>query len=319
VSSIRAALSEFSGQRRAFSLVVLVTLGFMGFFGLVVLQPDVFARLLGRATAGHISEHFREHHHRVHDLTFSFLLGTAGVGLLAQLRAPSKNVASQLMAMIPFVGLVLAVVLTNTAVLSIPWVVVGASTFLATIFHPAGRDLFRSFSASRVSWVMLALVIVAAVPLLAFAVSNIGLQRTQTSDHAALGHFGFMAAFSFTVIGVGLLASLRREGWRLTAWVAGLLPALLGLVSLVFPDVESSIGLAWSLAAIAWGVMFVAVAEFVRRGAPRAVTDTSVADLPRGSTTRTPAWRYGFAIILVVLVLLVVIQHLAGGGLGRHM
>jgi len=74
------------------------------------------------------------------------------------------------------------------------------------------------------------------------------------------GHYGFMAAFSITIIGVGSLASLRPDGWRLTAWVAGLLPALLGLVSLFYP-VASSLSLPWALAVIAWGTGFVATAE----------------------------------------------------------
>ena len=108
------------------------------------------------------------------------------------------------------------------------------------------------------------LVIIAAVPLLAFASTNIGLQRTVSNEHAALGHHGFMAAFSFTVIGVGMLASLRPDGWWLSAWVAGLLPVLLGLASVVFSDVDSSLGPIWALAAIAWGVVFVAVAELTR-------------------------------------------------------
>jgi hypothetical protein len=70
-----------------------------------------------------------------------------------------------------------------------------------------------------------------------------------------------MAALAFTVIGVGLVASLRPDGWRLTTWVAGLLPAVLGVWSLLFPDVSSSLGLGWALAAIAWGAVFVAAAE----------------------------------------------------------
>lgn len=69
-----------------------------------------------------------------------------------------------------------------------------------------------------------------------------------------------MAAFSLTIIGVGLLASLRPDGWRLTAWVGGLLPALLGLVSLIYPA-TSSLSLPWALAAIAWGAGFVVTAE----------------------------------------------------------
>lgn len=38
----------------------------------------------------------------------------------------------------------------------------------------------------------------------------------------------------------------------------------------------------------------------------------------RGLTTRTPRWVYVFGIIVLVLVLLFVIQHLTGGGLGGH-
>lgn len=49
--------------------------------------------------------------HRVHDLAFGFLFSTGVVGILAVLRRPSKNVAGQLMALIPWVGLLLAAVL----------------------------------------------------------------------------------------------------------------------------------------------------------------------------------------------------------------
>jgi hypothetical protein len=259
-----------------FSLVVLVTLGVFGLIGVVLLQPNLIAGLLGHEMAGHISRHFRDPHHRVHDLTFSFLMGTAVVGILAQLRRPSENVAGQFMALIPWMGLVLAFAPTNTWIPFAPAPILGALTLLATILHPTGRDLFRSFSVSRVNRVMLALVIVAAVPMLAFASTNIGLQRTVTNDHAALGHYGFMAAFSFTVIGVGLLAGLRPDGWRLTAWVAGLLPALLGLASVVFPVLDSSLGVVWALAAIAWGIVFVAAAELTQ-------------DARAGPTDRPPA------------------------------
>jgi hypothetical protein len=247
-----------------FAVVVLVTLALVGFIGVVLVKPSLIAGLLGRETAGHISGHFREPHHRVHDLTFGFVFGTAVVGMLAQLRRPSQNVAGQLMALIPWVGLMLAFVLAGASLPFAAAPFIAAFTLLAAILHPAGRDFFRSFGVSRVDRMLLPLVIVAAVPLLAFASTNIGLQRSLTDDHAALGHYGFMAAFSFTVIGVGLLASLRPDGWRLTAWVAGLLPALLGLASLVYPDVASSLGILWAIAAIAWGVGFVAAAELTR-------------------------------------------------------
>jgi hypothetical protein len=244
-----------------FAVLVLVTLAVLGFFGAVVI-----AGLLGLNAGAQAMGHFSSLSHRIHDLTFAFLFGTAAVGLLASLLSPSKNVAGQLMALIPWVALALVVPLTSY------WIAPGAGfviaaiallgvlTLNATIFHPAGRDLFRTFSVRRADRLMLVLVLIAAVPLLAFASMNVGLQRTDTSDHGAMGHYGFMVALSFTVIGVSILASLRPDGWRLTAWVAGFLPALLGLASLVFP-VDSSLGPGWALAAIAWGVVFVAAAE----------------------------------------------------------
>jgi hypothetical protein len=247
-----------------FALAVLITLGLAGLIGLMTLLMSLLGGFMGMA-------HFTEPSHRVHDLTYGFLFTTAVAGMLAQLRRPSKNVAGMLMALIPWVGLLLAAVLSTDpgVVLSTERLLVAAGAVIAAVLHTAGRDFFRSFRISRVNWVTLALVIIAAVPLLAFASTNIGLQGTGSDDHAGMGHYGFMAAFGFTVIGVGLLASLRPDGWRVTAWVAGLLPALLGVTSLVYPDVSSNLGLVWALAAIAWGVAFVAAAELTKAAAGR--------------------------------------------------
>lgn len=266
--SPRAPLPEHGPRRTAFSLVVLLTLGLFAAVGVVLVRPELVTGLLGHDTAGHIALHFRIPDHRVHDLTFGFLFATAGSGMLAQARAPSRNVAGQLMALIPWIALLLAFVLSSSRLPFAPAPIFGGLTLIATILHPSVRDLPASFGLSRVDRAMLALVLIAAVPLLALASTNIGLQRTVTSDHAALGHYGFMAAFGFTVVGAGLLASLRPEGWRLPAWVAGLLPALLGLASLAYPDVDSSLGPFRALGAIAWGSAFVAASELGRPSVP---------------------------------------------------
>jgi peptidoglycan/LPS O-acetylase OafA/YrhL len=249
-----------------FTLALLLTLMAAGFNGVMVFLmmldvdlPGAFARMT----------HFQEPHHRIHDLTFGFLFIPALVGIFAQLRRPAENVAGQLMALIPTVSLLVVLLATalagDTRVLQPPWVTVGAAALIALGLHPAGHDFFGSFRVSRANRVMVALVVVAAVPLLLLAASNIELQVSVADDHAAAGHYGFMAAFGLAVGGVGLLASLRPDGWRLTAWVAGLLPALLGFVSLVYP-ISSSLTLPWALAAIAWGVAFVVTAERVRHG-----------------------------------------------------
>jgi peptidoglycan/LPS O-acetylase OafA/YrhL len=116
---------------------------------------------------------------------------------------------------------------------------------------------------------MLVLVAIATVPLLAFAWMNILLQRAGPSDHALLGHYGYMAALSFTVIGAGLLAAARPDGWRLAGWIAGILPIALALVSLAYPDVDGSIGPFWGGAATAWSVLYIGVVERARRNESR--------------------------------------------------
>ncbi|MBI2648213.1 MAG: hypothetical protein HYW93_00965 [Thaumarchaeota archaeon] len=149
----RFTLIELMASFRAspvFALVVLVTLGVAGLINLLVLLMQLQPGFMGMA-------HFTEAHHRIHDLTFGFLFTTGVVGILAQLRKPSKNVAGQLMALIPWGALVLAATLTNTWVFA-PLPVLGGLTLLATILHPTGRNLFSSFSVSRVNRVTLALV-----------------------------------------------------------------------------------------------------------------------------------------------------------------
>lgn len=247
-----------------FGLALLLTLVAAGFNGLMVLLMMLEVDLPG--AFGQMA-HFQEPHHRIHDLTFGFLFIPAIVGILAQVRRPVKNVAGQVMALIPTVSLLMVLLISalagNTRMLQPPWVTVGAAALIALGLHPAGRDFFSSFRVSRANRMMGALVVVAAVPLLLFAATNLRLQVSVADDHAAAGHYGFMAAFSLTIIGVGSLASLRPDGWRLTAWVAGLLPALLGLISLIYPF-SSSLSLPWSIAAIAWGVGFVTAAEHSR-------------------------------------------------------
>jgi hypothetical protein len=265
------ALREILHTLRAspgFALALAITLAAAGFNGLMVglmalrldaLLPGVFAQMA----------HFTELRHRTHDLTFGFLFVPALVGVLAQFRRPSRNVAGMLMALVPSAGLLLTVLLTfalygNARSLQPPWLTVMAGALIAFVLHPAGREFFRSFRVARANRAMFALVVVAAVPLLTFAAGNVVLQGTVLDTHAAPGHYGFMAAFAFTVIGVGLLASLRPDGWRLVAWVTGLLMVLLGVTSIAYPEATSSLSLPWALAAIGWGAVFVVVAEVTK-------------------------------------------------------
>lgn len=273
-----------------FVFYVLVTLAVAGYLGLMVGQMALGLDLFLPGLFGQMS-HGQGVPHRMHDLTLALLMATTVVAMLAQLRRPSANVAGMAMALIPFAGLVIAAVLSDQLqiVQRNPYRLIAAVAAVAVLLHPSGRSFFRSFRLARLNWSMLALVGLAAVPLLSFASTNVGLQATVLDEHSVQGHYAFMAALAYTVVGLGLLASLRPNGWRLTAWVTGLLPAALGALSLLYAEASSSLDAGWALAAVAWGIAFVAVAERARNGErstpPRSSTVGTVnADQPERAT-----------------------------------
>lgn len=294
----------------AFSLVVVVTLALYGLIGVMVLMMQFQPGFMGMA-------HGTQPHHRIHDITFALLLAPGALGLLAQLRRPSRNIAGQLMALIPWISLLLAFVLAAEPLRFAPAPILAGLTVVAALFHPARRDYVRLVRESRMSWLMLALVVVASVPLLTWALTNIGLQGTLATDHAALGHYGFMAAFSFTVVGIGVLASLRPIGWKLAAAVTGALPVSLGLASLVYAENDSSLGQTMALAAITWGVVFITVGRLAEKIAGDPAADTDGGAVPEVATN-TPRLVIVFAVVLLALAAVLVVMHVTSGAFPTH-
>lgn len=276
MSSVRGRLSAYGWRRIAVSVVVVVFLAvFVAMLRQLVAYPIVgwFPDALGLFGDQNVTAH------RIHDFGLSLLFWTAAIGLLAQLRNPRRNVAGQLMAIVPWAGLLIAFALTSHWAPAPIVAVFGGLSVLAAIVHPSGRGLVEAVSVSGVNRVLLALVIVAAVPLLAFAVTQIGLQtgtiepahdhgeaghdhQEVHQEHVESGHFALMMALSIAIIGVGLVASLRPPGWRLAAWVTGGLPVVIGIASLVYPEAASSADLIWGIAAVFWGVLFITTAQY---------------------------------------------------------
>jgi hypothetical protein len=118
----------------------------------------------------------------------------------------------------------------------------------------------------RPSVPMTALVVLAAVLLIPFAIEQAGLQRTDhTTDHAAFYHWVEMA-FTAAGIVVGLVASMRPAAFRLATWCGGVALAILGAASLLFPGRASAIEAPFAWAAVTGGVAFVMIGEWeVRR------------------------------------------------------
>lgn len=245
---------------------LLRTLRAWPIFAFYIAATLVVATIIGLITVNVIDlgmQHFGEASHRTHDVAHGALFSTLVLGVVVQLRRPQSNVAGMVMAQIPGAALLLVAALAGNVDLIFgrnPLRYAAAVAVVVALLHPSGRGLFRSFRAAAVSWPMLALVGAAAVPLLSFASSNIRLQRGVNDIHMFMGHYAFMAALAYAIVGVGVLASLRLVGWRLPGYVTGLLAAVLGLTSLLYPDATSSLGTGWAVAAVFWALTFLAVA-----------------------------------------------------------
>jgi hypothetical protein len=291
MAAVRSVLSEWGTRRIAFTLVALVPLVVWA----VLLQGwrnQIFLVTSWFGSAGVLPPEFLEIGHRLHEVAFAMITWPLVVGLLAQFRSPKRHVTGMWLALLMTASLLIAFVVTNFWAPAMILVFIGVPTVIATLLHPAGRKLVSRVSLDRVNRVTLALVIVAAVPLLAFAATQVGLQTgaiAPAHDHAGgghaeevhqqhieFGHFTFTAAVIFAIIGAGLLASLQLPGWWVAAWLAGAMSAVYGLASVAAPEAASNPGLLWSVAMILWGVAFVAAAESTQDAeAPSLLADRS--------------------------------------------
>jgi MFS family permease len=210
--------------------------------------------------------------HRVHDLGYGAWAGLfMAVGYLSQLRAPERRIAGFQQAVVALGAMAVAVALSVDAG-PILLLVLGFAVLTAVlgVYHPSRDRLLQAPERPIVP--LLALAILAAIPLTMYAVEMAELQRNglPADPHVAERHWSTMAAMALSIWFVAALAGLRTPGWRIPAWSAGLAAAVFGLSSIVFPAYPGSVGSTWGLVAVVGGVIFVAVAEGIaRRGSAR--------------------------------------------------
>ncbi|MHB0856530.1 MAG: hypothetical protein ACYC5M_03050 [Anaerolineae bacterium] len=208
----------------------------------------------------------------VGDLSF-FALGAVliGVGLAAQLKAPERHIAGLQQALIGLLALSLGGwVGARVEPLTGGLLLLLAAAILAAL-HPARRALFRF--GNGLNRPMAAMSILAAIPAAGYAAQMLAMARQAGAScffgQCAYGdRFAEMAAAAVAIVLVAMLVAMKPPGWRVSAWCAGAAAIIMGLASIVLPEVPGTLGTVWGALATAWGAIFITVATWEARRRP---------------------------------------------------
>lgn len=214
--------------------------------------------------------------HQVHDMTVAAVLWLAFVvPAVLLLYHPTARVNTILAPVVTAVILAAFAFLANSFLLT--GFAIGSVVALAALaLHPAGRSLVRFDRVDSVDWRLVGLFALGGVSLLVYAGLELVKQLGPVDEHVLFVHFGAMAIAAFLVVLMGALAVFRQRDWRFAAWFAGVLAAFIGLVSIAYPSMPSSLGIVGGILLLLWAVAYVAGVEYVRRDL--AESDDSSAD-----------------------------------------
>lgn len=255
-ASAFARSRQSTARRMAFTAwaAILVLLFGVMFFGVTSLALAWFQPLEG--VAGPVTE-----------LGYGALVGIIlTVGLASQLRAPERRIAGvqQAALVVPalLAGSALAADTQNVEAAAIVFVGIG----ILLLLHPARAEFLRR--GASLSRPLFAIAVVSALPWIAYALAMGRQAQDLVGPPHHVQRLSTMAAMAIAIVLVGLLASLRTRGWRIPAWSAGIGAVVFGLASVGYPDHPGAAGLGWGGAALAGGILFIAVAEREARRRP---------------------------------------------------
>jgi hypothetical protein len=208
--------------------------------------------------------------HRVHDMGFGALFGAIlTVGLLVQNWRPERKISAFYQILDVAVAVIVASALATSGFFMLGiFVLVGYGILF--VLHPYRSQLLHPVR-EGFSPALMALTILGAIPLIAFALTAAKLQRNgiPTDPHVKNDHWTMMASMAIGIVLVGFLSAFKFRGWRISAWCAGAAAVLYGLITLVYPHKAGAEGTGWGLVALFGGLLFVAAAEWeARRAAP---------------------------------------------------
>src|SRR5215217_6662398 len=134
--------------------------------------------------------------------------------------------------------------------------------------------IVASLVSTEFGYIVLGLILVAAIPLLWAALTWASYQRdgSPLDPHVAGSHWTTMASMALALLLASALASARLPGWRFTAWCTAVGLAAYGIASIVFarfPGTGSpypgSEGVPWGIVCVLAGVVFALLTEWEAR------------------------------------------------------
>ena len=248
-----------SWQRRvgfyvAGGLFLLVSLGFFGLMAGILVYA--FTGWFSAAELGI---------HQLHEIMGSALFWTLIAGMAFTVARPAKTISALRQTLLMLAAFILLLLASLSEALMPPLVMMSILFVLTAVtaaLHPARHELLRVSEGVRPG--LLGLSVIAAIPLLPYALTQLQIQigASPGDPHAEVGHWMIMSAYGVGIVLYGLLASLGSAGRRVPAWSAGILAVLFGVASIVMPAQASSVGATWGIAAVVWGALFIAAAEW---------------------------------------------------------
>jgi hypothetical protein len=183
--------------------------------------------------------------------TYGVILGG---GLVALAIAPERNVATFQGLALGSLGALVGGLLAGD-VISGFWFFPALVAVILFALYPDRGSLLR-VGRPRVGF--FALVLLAAVPVVAYALTHARLQSEGfvSDPHVELHHYSGQAAGSLMLLLFAIAPGLGALGWRLAGWLAGAAMTILGVASIAYSDHVSAFDTLWAWLAVAWGVAF---------------------------------------------------------------
>ena len=207
--------------------------------------------------------------HHVHDLAWGsaegiLLLVPLLLAVAGNLRErPAPAVLQQVLAVLAALVAVMLVTASPDPFTAVLTLLVLCGVLLT------GRGAVRPPIRPRTSRPLAALAVVAAMALVPYAATAAAAQRAGESVQAErLGYTG-VAVWALALVAVVVVAALRWPGWWVPALSAAAAASVVGVASLVWPQVPSSLGRPGGLAALVWAAAVAVVVVRNRSGQER--------------------------------------------------